>query len=218
MQGSIDEGENMQNGKSIATHTISAFSLITCASMFALLTAVNLQAGQRADLTQSIPPEIQVPPEAELFLVGHGFGTQNYVCVPSGAGVAFTLFTPQATLFDDDLQQITTHFFSPNPEENNTIRATWEHSRDTSMVWGAVTHQQVVREDSIAWLRVDVKGAASGPTGGNKLTPTKFIQRINTVGGLAPATECRGAKDIGNKAFVPYSADYLFYKSETESQ
>jgi hypothetical protein len=73
--------------------------------MFALLTAVNLQAGQRADLTQSIPPEIQVPPEAELFLVGHGFGTQNYVCVPSGAGVALTLFTPQATLFDDVLSK-----------------------------------------------------------------------------------------------------------------
>jgi hypothetical protein len=148
--------------------------------------------------------------------VGHGVGSQNYVCVPSGTGFAFTLFTPEATLFDDASEQLTTHFNSLNPEEPGVIRATWEHSRDTSMVWGAVTHQAVVREDSIAWLRVDIKGAATGPTGGDKLTRTKFIQRINTIGGLAPATGCSGAADIGNKRFVPYSADYLFYKVKGE--
>jgi len=78
-----------------------------------------------------------VPAGNEAFLVGHGVGTQNYVCLPSGTGVAFMLFTPQATLFSDDDKQITTHFFSPNPFENNTnpavvaagmIRATWQHS------------------------------------------------------------------------------------------
>ena len=151
-----------------------------------------------------------------LFLVGHGFGTQNYVCLPSGAGVAFTLFTPEATLFDDQSEQITTHFFSPNPDEQGVIRATWEDSRDTSMVWGAVTHQVIVKQDSIPWLRVDTKGVASGPTGGDRLTQTKFIQRINTVGGVATATECISATDIGKKAFVPYTADYLFYKVKTE--
>jgi hypothetical protein len=35
-----------------------------------------------------------------------------------------------------------------------------------------------------------------------------FIQRLNTAGGLAPATA--GAA-IGQEARVPYTADYLFY-------
>jgi Protein of unknown function (DUF3455) len=193
-------------------------SLITRVSALTLLTAVGAHAGQSADLKHSIPSEIRVPDDARLFRVGHGFGTQNYVCVPSGTGVAFTLFTPEATLFDDESEQLMTHFFSPNPEEKGTIRVTWEDSRDTSMVWGAVTGQAVVRKDSVNWLRVETKGVAFGPTGGDTLTPTKFIQRINTRGGLAPATGCTSAADIGNKQFVPYSADYLFYRLDTEKQ
>ena len=193
-------------------------SLITCASALTLLTAGGAHAGQSDFRTPPIPSEIEVPAGAVLFLVGHGFGTQNYVCLPSGTGVAFALFTPQATLFNDSVQQVTTHFFSPNPQEKGTIRATWEHSRDTSMVWGAATRQVVVREDSIPWLRVDVTGAVPGPTGGRALTPAKFIQRVNTVGGLAPSTGCSSPADVGNKQFVPYAADYLFYRLPAEKQ
>jgi hypothetical protein len=207
----------MQNLKTISKQTIKALSLITCASAFTLVTAVGAQAD---DLTPPrVPDAIQVPPEAELFLIGHGVGTQNYVCVPSGSGFAFTLFTPQATLFTDDRQQIIHHFFSPNPFEGGTIRVTWEDSRDTSTVWGFAagvsTDRAFVRKDAVAWLRVDISGAAVGPTGGDTLTGTKFVQRINTVGGLAPAELCVGATDIGKKAFVPYEADYLFYKVNT---
>src|SRR5207249_4530904 len=89
-----------------------------------------------------------VPAGNKLFLGTHGVGTQNYVCRPSGAGVAYVLFTPQATLFSEDGGQVITHYFSPNPFEPNTdpkvvadgmIRATWQH-RDTSTVWAKV-HQ-----------------------------------------------------------------------------
>jgi len=55
-------------------------------------------------------------------------------------------------------------------------------------------------------------GALAGPTGGDKLTGTTFIQRVNTSGGVAPATGCSALTDIGAKAFVPYTADYFFYK------
>jgi hypothetical protein len=138
----------------------------------------------------------------------------------AGGGFAFSLFTPEATLFNDDAEQIITHFFSvnPNPDDGHAIRATWEHSRDTSTVWGAVTGQATVSQDAINWLRVEIKGAATGPTGGSKLTRTKFIQRINTVGGLAPAYGCAAATDVGSKAFVPYTADYLFYSLKTREQ
>jgi len=166
-----------------------------------------------------VPTDVKVEAGNKAFLVGHATGTQNYACQPSGSGVAWTLFTPQATLFDDEGQQITTHFFSPNPFEGVVIRATWQHSRDTSAVWGKVigtsSDPNFVTPGAIPWLLVQVKdvGALAGPTGGTRLTGTTFIQRLNTVGGAAPSTGCSALSDIGAKAFVPYTADYFFYKA-----
>jgi Protein of unknown function (DUF3455) len=190
--------------------------------------AFTLSAPQavRADGPTPPPPTpglAPVPEGNKLFLVGHAVGTQNYVCQPSGAGVAYVLFTPQATLFGDDGVQIITHFNSPNPDERNTdpkvvadgtIRATWQ-DKDTSRVWAKV-HQPngavTVDENAIAWLLLDAVGHQNGPTGGDKLTKTTFVQRLNTTGGLAPKTGCSSPTDVGNKAFVPYTADYFFYE------
>jgi hypothetical protein len=44
---------------------------------------------------------------------------------------------------------------------------------------------------------------------------TSFIQRLNTVGGLAPSTGCDSPSNLGNLAFVPYQADYFFYTDPT---
>ena len=100
------------------------------------LPAATARPRPRSHTATPCPTNIQVPAGNEAFLEGHAVGTQNYVCQPSGSGFAWTLFTPQATLFSDRARQVTTHFFSPNPFENGTIRATWQHSRDTSTVWG----------------------------------------------------------------------------------
>ena len=176
----------------------------------------------------SVPGNIQVPAGNRLFLVGHAAGTQNYVCVPSGTGVRFVLFTPEATLFDDQGEQLTTHFFSPNPSEVNTdpkvisdhiIRAAWHDSKDSSTVWGQVkpgnssSDPGYVEPGAIPWLLVTIVGHQDGPTGGDRLGGTTYIQRLNTHGGLAPSTGCTSLGDLGNTAFVPYTTDYYFYKS-----
>ena len=88
------------------------------------------------DLTPPpVPYELEVPAGHRPFLLGHATGTQNYICLPSGSGFAWAFVGPQATLFNDDDRQITTHFLSPNPDEEGMARATWQHSRDTSTVW-----------------------------------------------------------------------------------
>jgi hypothetical protein len=165
-----------------------------------------------------LPPGLQpVPAGNEPFLVGHATGTQNYVCQPVGAGFKFVLFTPQATLFKDNDKQLTTHFFSPNPDEGGTIRATWEDSKDTSTVWAKV-HQPngaaTVDQNAIDWLLLDVVGADDGPKGRGELADTTFIQRLSTVGGLAPAAGCLSLTDVGKHEFVPYTADYFFYRKQ----
>lgn len=193
------------------------FMFVTLAAVL-LLSALAFQVGQvRADDVtppEDLPAAIRVPVGNVAFLVGHATGTQDYICLPSGTGFKFVLFTPQATLFDDQGGQIITHFFSPNPADN-AIRATWQH-RDTSTVW-AKMHQDppgtaIVDEKAIAWLLLDVVKAQNGPTGGDMLAKTTFIQRVNTQGGLPPATGCGSSADIGTQAFVPYRADYFFYK------
>jgi hypothetical protein len=219
----------MKNYNVLEHQTTRYMLLIACIT--ALVLAFTVSRPQPAYADTITPPPLPaglapVPPGNKLFLVGHAVGTQNYVCRPSGAGVAYVLFTPEATLFGDDGGQIITHYFSPNPNPSDpntdpkvvadgAIRATWQH-RDTSTVWaklhqpnGAVT----VDPNAIAWLLLDVVGAQNGPTGGDKLTATTFVQRLNTTGGLAPSTGCSSPTDIGNQAFVPYTADYFFYKA-----
>ncbi|HET9597599.1 MAG TPA: DUF3455 domain-containing protein [Anaeromyxobacteraceae bacterium] len=162
----------------------------------------------------AVPPGLEVD-GAVPFLEGHAVGTQNYVCLPSGTGFAWSLFTPEATLFWDGDEQLTTHFFGPNPDESGTIRAAWEHSRDSSTVWASLVKASsdaaFVAADAIPWLKLQVVGTRAGPGGGDKLTWTTFIQRIHTAGGVAPATGCAAASDVGARAFVPYTADYYFY-------
>jgi hypothetical protein len=165
----------------------------------------------------NIPENIAVLPPNKPFLVGHAIGTQNYVCLPSGNEFKFKLFTPQATLFDGAGRQIITHFFSPDPDDPlGTIRATWQHSRDTSAVWGKVVtgDNATVDRTAIDWLRVTATTTEGGPRG--VLARTTFIQRVNTTGGLAPATGCSSAADVGKSAFVPYTADYIFYTDRTD--
>ncbi len=230
----------MKNCNTAENQTTGRILPVACATALAVAFTVSLpQPAHAAHVTPpSVPPNIAVPGGNRAFLLGHAVGTQNYVCVPSASsptGVAYALFTPEATLFNDELKQLTTHFFSPNPFEPNTnpaviadgtIRATWQHSRDSSTVWGKVrpadpsvpgdlgdssTDPAFVKQGAIAWLKVTVTGTEDGPTGGDTLSKTTFVQRLNTSGGVAPSTGCSSPSNVGNQAFVPYTADYFFY-------
>ena len=195
--------------------------LTACATALAVAFTVSLPQSAHAEKVTPppVPAGLEVSSDFEAFLVGRAIGTQNYVCQPSGGSFAFVLFTPQATLFNDADHQIITHFFSPNPDEGGTIRATWENSRDTSTIWAAVVPDgsATVDPNSIAWLKLAVVGAEDGPTGGGKLSDTKFVQRLSTFGGLAPTTGCSSLADVGKKELVPYQADYFFYKKAAGS-
>jgi hypothetical protein len=57
-------------------------------------------------------------------------------------------------------------------------------------------------------------GEEEGPTGGRALTPATYIHRLTTVGGSAPATGCSLSSHVGSRAFVPYVADYFFYREQ----
>jgi hypothetical protein len=190
----------------------------TCATVLAAAFASTLpqQAYAQRETPPPVPDSIHVPAGHRLFLAGHAFGTQNYICLPSGASVGWTLFGPQATLFHNDARQVMTHFLSPNPDEAGTLRATWQHSVDTSAVWARAIASSsdpgFVAPGAIPWLLLEVVGVEGGPTGGSRLTATTYVHRLNTAGGIAPATGCSQSANVGSRIFVPYEADYFFYR------
>ena len=230
----------MKNWNRVSKQATRRIVPTACAAALAVAFTVSMsQTAFAGQITPpSVAPNIRVPEGNKVFLVGHAFGTQNYVCKTSASspsGVAYVLFTPEATLFGEDGGQVITHFNSPNqnPLDPNTnpavvadgaIRATWQ-SKDGSSVWAALhVNDQGVKgtftpdKTAIAWLLLEVVGAVDGPTGGDTLTKTTFVQRLNTVGGLAPKTGCASPADLGNSAFSDYTADYLFYFNPTPSQ
>ena len=166
----------------------------------------------------AVPAGLEVLGPFKPFLKAHAIGTQNYICAPAAnaSGFEWLFIGPQATLFDADLDQSLTHFHSKNAEKANAIQATWQHSRDSSAVWATrhsgSTDPLYVAPDAIEWLLLDASGAQYGPTGGDKLARTAYIQRINTVGGVKPATvECTAAT-LNTRRLVSYEADYYFYR------
>ena len=80
---------------------------------------------------------------------------------------------------------------------------------DGSYVVGRRVDGVNVDPTAIDWLLLEKDTSAAGADGG-RLTGTTYIQRINTVGGRAPAaSEC----DVnGETAEIDYSADYYFWK------
>jgi hypothetical protein len=198
--------------------------LLACASaaVAASLTLVAPQQALASDdiVVPSMPASLQVPAGNEVYLVQHAVGTQNYVCLPSGGGYVWSFWGPQATLFGDDDDQKLTHFLSA--DSGGIARPTWMHSKDSSTIWGAgiatassVSNPEFVEAGAIPWLLVAVVDSHDGPTGGDKLSDTTFIQRLDTSGGVAPAAAgCAAATDVGKRALVPYTTDYYFYRSE----
>lgn len=195
-------------------HRISLF-MFAAAGVVAF-TIATAQAAGPVIVPPPVPSNLEVPSGNTAYLIGHARGTQNYLCLPKGAGFAWTLFGPQATLFDDGGNQQITHFLSANPDENGTPRPTWQHSGDTSAAWAVAiepsTDPNFVAPGAIPWLLLQAVGNEYGTSLGHKLTYTTYIQRVNTAGGLAPADGCSVATDVGRKALVPYTADYVFYR------
>ena len=197
----------------------------------------NDQDDKKQTNFSSIPsPTTSLTPPVgnSAFLLGHGVGTQAYVCLSTGTGGASWTVNharPEATLFAHifgEAVQIITHFLSPvvnpndvGPKPPRFGDVTWQSSFDSSRVWAqkdkfvpAGSETSCPNAGAIDCLLLQVIGTDEGPGGGRSLTKTTFIQRLNTKGGSAPATGCFVTSDVGKQVLVPYSADYFFFRND----
>src|SRR5437762_316071 len=82
-------------------HTLRLGTVRGAAALAALLAVAPAQPARADQVTPPpVPANIEVPKGNRAFLKGSAIGTQNYVCLPSSSSFAWTLFTPQATLFE----------------------------------------------------------------------------------------------------------------------
>ena len=86
----------MKNFHAPDNQTTCRILLIACATALAAAFTVGLAQPAHADDVKPppVPSSIEVPAENVAFLEGHAVGTQNYICLPSGAGFAWTFFGP----------------------------------------------------------------------------------------------------------------------------
>jgi hypothetical protein len=111
-------------------------------------------------------------------------------------GTSWVFVAPEALLFSNANSNGVTGIHYAGP--------TWE-SNSGSTVVGVVLERCTPDSSAIPWLLLEAV-SAEGPGIFKDVT---YIQRVNTVGGLAPAAP--GAV-INEEARVPYTTEYFFYK------
>ena len=150
--------------------------------------------------TPSMPiPGTLEPAGASLAMVMPARGVQIYECrakKDSAGAYEWTFVAPDAELFDARGNVIGRHGAGPY----------WQ-AADGSKVTGKVASRVDAPDPrSIPWLLLTTTNA--GPAG--SFSGVTRIQRVNTVGGIAPAKPCTG-EALGQQAGVPYTADYRFF-------
>ncbi len=145
----------------------------------------------------NVPELIKPPGGEELMLVAHAKGFQIYVCRAGAAGEpTWVLKAPEAFLYDDQGDVFGKHFGGP----------TWKHTDGSEICAKLAAKVDAPDADAIPWLLLTV----TDHSGNGAFSRVTSIQRIHTVGGLAPTSGCSG--EILEKEFKSsYTADYYFY-------
>ena len=135
-----------------------------------------------------MPAALQVPDGNKVHFHAYAVGVQIY----TWNGTTWGASVPEAVLFDSDGNMVGIHYAGP----------TWE-TESGSKVLGARVAAATVDPNAIPWLLL----RAVSTEGPGVLADTTFIQRVNTVGGKAPAA----GTAVGQVARVAYTAEYFFY-------
>lgn len=136
------------------------------------------------------------PPQAERVMTLVASGVQTYSCeFDTQHNLGWVFKSPQAVLFDTSGHAAVRHGAGPS----------WE-AEDGSTIQGHVLAQQPsTTPASIPQLLLETHSTAGNGT----LSSIRYVQRVHTVGGLAPSAPCSTEHEIGNS---PYLADYIFYR------
>ena len=169
----------------------SKIDLVYCASLLLIACA--------SPSVVDVPDTLKPAANESLLMVIAAKGVQIYECrakKDASVGFEWAFVAPEAELFDARGRNIGRHEAGPSWQANDGSRVvgTLKQRADASV------------SGAIPWLLLTAK--SNGPAG--SFSNVSSIQRVNTVGGVAPATSC-GRDSAGATARVPYTADYYFF-------
>lgn len=142
-------------------------------------------------------PAVQAPAGELPLMTVAANGVQIYECrLTQGTTPAWTFVAPEADLFDAQGRRIGSHGAGPF----------WQHADGSRFVGTVSARAEAPRPGAIPWLLLAAR--QQGPEG--MFSNVRSVQRVNTVGGQAPAEGC-GMAALGKRALVAYRADYVLY-------
>jgi len=140
---------------------------------------------------------VAAPPGDVPWMTVAAQGTQIYDCrITVGAAPAWTFVAPEAELFDADGRRIGRHGAGPM----------WQHTDGSGFVGTVRARAPSPAAGAIPWLLLAAQ--AQGPDG--VFSRVSSVQRVNTVGGEAPAGGC-GPATVGARVQMAYRADYVLH-------
>ena len=136
---------------------------------------------------------LQVPAGNEVAFHAYAMGVQIY----KWNGTSWVFVAPDATLYANANHKgkVGTHYAGP----------TWESNSGSNVVAQRLAGCSV-DSSAVDWLLLQ----AVSTDGPGVFQGTTYVQRVNTVGGKAPAS---AGAFVGAEARVPYTAEYFFYKT-----
>jgi hypothetical protein len=164
----------------------------------AMAAALALAACAGAPPQPELPPQLRPAPDQALALIVPARGVQIYECrqADPAAAPAWAFVAPEAELFDGRGHKIGQHGAGPR----------WRASDGSTIVGTLQQRADAPAPGAIPWLLLAARN--DGPPG--LFSRVSSVQRVNTVGGLAPATGC-SRDTAGTAVRVAYTADYHFF-------
>jgi hypothetical protein len=156
-------------------------------------------AGSPAPKPTDIPPSLRVMTGEVMSLRAAAKGVQVYQCradKDDATKFAWGFKEPEADLFDAAGKPLGRHYAGPS----------WEAKDGSKVVGELITRSDSPQSGAIPWLLLRAKSTS----GNGVFSRAKYIQRLHTAGGSAPADGCT-AGSAGKEVRVPYTADYWFY-------
>ncbi len=181
---------------------LRATTFAVSALAVSLLTACSSMSTAPTYSQANLPVAVQVPTGNKVALETVGVGDITYQCNAKKelAGQFEWVFVgPDAKLNDRSGKQLGKYYGPP---------ATWE-----SMDGSKLTGTQVAVAPSAAGNIPFQLVKANPASGDGAMMGVTYVQRVNTISGVAPASPC-AASNVGSKQTVKYQADYIFYKAD----
>ena len=202
--GALAATPNTANAQSSRTNGEAERVSVSSATSLLKTSPLGTRLGRIPDAPESVTyvavPDLgscgilEVEEGHKAFSVLYAEGVQIY----RWNGTSWTFVAPDAVLFPNENAEgaVGIHYAGP----------TWE-SLSGSKVVASVVDRCTPDPTAIPWLKLKAV-YTEGPGMFERVT---FIQRVNTVGGIAPAEP---GTVVGQIARVPYTTDYVFYRAQ----